>query len=355
MNAPEATTATAPLARTPLIIDTDPGIDDALAIMLAAASPEVELLGMTAVAGNVGLDKTAPNLAALADLVRFTGPVGIGAAGPLWRRDTLPAWDVHGVNGLGGYELPPSARAMEPALPLMARLIEASDSPVTIAAIGPLTNIAGLITHFPEAASQVARFVIMGGGTLDRQGNTTPAAEFNIYYDPDAAARLFAFGSETGIPITMVGLNVTDHALVGPAHLPLVFGAGGIGGSGGPCARMLAHIMANYETSRTSDDAEGSDGTGASGIFEGSDSTATAQHDAVALAAVIQPDILKTRSLFVDVENTGRLTSGMTVVDHLGLSGNAPNCDVALSVDVTRLRSLLNTRIAALDERLKEA
>ena len=324
-------------ASTPLIIDTDPGIDDALAIMLAASSPEVELLGMTAVAGNVGLDKTAPNLAALADLIGFTGPVGAGAAGPLWRRDTLPAWDVHGVNGLGGYELPVSPRTLEPAVPLMARLIEASDTPVTIAAIGPLTNIAGLITHFPAAAARIARFVIMGGATLDRPGNTTPTAEFNVYYDPDAAARLFAFGSETGIPITMVGLNVTDHALVGPGHLPSLFA------SGGPCSRMIGHIMANYETARTDDGAPGTE------------HTATAQHDAVALAAVIQPDILKTRSLFVDVENIGRLTSGMTVVDHLGLSGNAPNCDVALSVDVTRLRTLLNTRLAALDERLKEA
>ncbi|WP_017794345.1 nucleoside hydrolase [Leucobacter salsicius] len=316
-------------ARTPLIIDTDPGIDDALAIMLAVASPEVEVLGMTAVAGNVGLDKTAPNLAALADLVGFAGPIGIGAAGPLWRQDTLPAWDVHGENGLGGYELPATERILEPALPLLARLIEGSERPVTVAAIGPLTNIAGLITHFPRAAARVARFVIMGGATLDRPGNTTPAAEFNIYYDPDAAARLFAFGSETGVPITMVGLNVTDHALVGPAHLPALFA------SDGPCAQMVGHIMANYATDRSGD--------------------GTAQHDAVALAAVIDPDILETRSLFVDVENIGRLTSGMTVVDHLGLSGNAPNCDVALSVDVARLRTLLNTRIAALDERLKEA
>lgn len=317
---------------TPLIIDTDPGIDDALAIMLAMASPEVELLGMTAVAGNVGLDKTAVNLAALADLVGFTGPVGIGAAGPLWRRDTLPAWDVHGVNGLGGYALPESSRVLEPALPLMASLIMESATPVTIAAIGPLTNIAGLITHFPQAAARVARFVIMGGGTLDRPGNTTPAAEFNIYYDPDAAARLFAFGSETGIPITMVGLNVTDHALVGPGHLPTLLA------SDGPCARMVRHIMANYA-------AESSN----------SDLGEAAQHDSVALAAVIDPDILETRSLFVDVENVGRLTSGMTVVDHLGLSGSTPNCDVAMSVDVTRFRTLLNTRIAALDERLKEA
>lgn len=320
---------TAREARTPLIIDTDPGIDDALAIMLAVASPEVELLGMTAVAGNVGLDKTAPNLAALADLVGFTGPLGIGAASPLWRRDTLPAWDVHGENGLGGYSLPRSERLLEPALPLLARLIEASPRPVTVAAIGPLTNIAGLITHFPRAAAQVDRFVIMGGGTLDRPGNMTPAAEFNIYYDPDAAARLFAFGSETGVPITMVGLNVTDHALVGPGHLPALFA------SDGPCARMVAHLMANYATDRSDD--------------------GTAQHDAAALAAVIDPDILETRSLFVDVENIGRLTSGMTVVDHLGLSGNAPNCDVALSIDVARFRTLLNTRIAALDMRRKEA
>lgn len=309
----------------PIIIDTDPGIDDALAIMLAAASPEVEVLGIIAVAGNVGLDKTAPNAAALADLVGLDCPVGRGAAGPLWRRDTLPAWDVHGEDGFGGYALPASDRVIEPGVPLMARLIEESADPVTVVAIGPLTNIAGLITHYPDTARKVERFVIMGGGTLDRLGNMTPTAEFNIYYDPDSAAKLFDFG----VPITMVGLNVTERAIVGMQHLPA------LAASGGPAAKMVAHMMASAPSVHS-----------AEGIQ---------QHDSVALAAAFDPSIIETGHYFVDVENVGRLTSGMTVVDFAGLSGQAPNCDVALSVDLPRFRELLNTRVAALDARLKEA
>lgn len=307
----------------PIIIDTDPGIDDALAIMLAAASPEIEILGIIAVAGNVGLEKTAPNAAALADLLQLDCPVGKGAASPLWRRDTLPAWDVHGEDGFGGYSLPKSKRTLEAGVPLMARLIEGSADPVTVVAIGPLTNIAGLITHYPETAKKVERFVIMGGGTLAHLGNMTAAAEFNIYYDPDSAAKLFDFG----VPITMVGLNVTEKALVGPQHLPDLMA------SGGPAAKMVAHLMSNYNSEVTEE--------------------GMAQHDSVALAAALDPTIIETGHYFVDVENVGRLTSGMTVVDFGGFSGNEPNCDVALSVDLPRFRELINTRVSALDHRLK--
>ena len=160
----------------PIIIDTDPGIDDALAIMLAAASPEVEILGITAVAGNVGLEHTSRNAAALADLLRLDCPVGRGASGPLWRRDRNSASEVHGDNGFGGYELPSSSRVLEPALPLLVRLIESSAEPVTVVAIGPMTNIALLINEYPETARKVERFVIMGGGTqfriLTRRGRS---------------------------------------------------------------------------------------------------------------------------------------------------------------------------------------
>ncbi|PDQ36501.1 MAG: hypothetical protein B5766_00445 [Candidatus Lumbricidophila eiseniae] len=303
----------------PIIIDTDPGIDDALAIMLAAASPEVKILGIVAVAGNVGLEHTAANAASLADLLRLTCPVGRGASGPLWRRDTSSATEVHGTNGLGGYQLPTSTRPLEAGIPLCARLIETSPEPVTVVAIGPLTNIALLINQHPETARKVERFVIMGGGTLDVLGNTTPAAEFNIYYDPDAAACLFNFG----VPITMVGLNATHQALVGSAHLPRLLA------SGGPVAKMVAHLIASYhENHQPSDE--------------------SAQHDSLALAAVVDPSILTTSHLHVDVENIGRLTAGMTVVDHLGRTGK-PNCDVAIDVNVTQFRELLDSRLSQLD------
>lgn len=306
----------------PLIIDTDPGIDDAVAIMLAAASPEVRILGITAVAGNVGLEVTSANAVALADLLELDCPVGVGAAGPLWRRDTKPATDVHGTNGLGGFELPRSRRDVEPALPLLARLITQSPDPVTIAAIGPLTNVAGLLTHHPEAVSNIGELVFMGGGTGQHLGNATPAAEFNMYYDPDAAARVLA----SGIPMRMVGLNVTNTALVGPHHLPE------LQGSRGQVAQIVQHLLTTYRSS----------------VVDGG----TAQHDSVAIASVIDPSLLTTRHLHVDVENTGRLTSGMTVIDHEGALGEPPNCHVAVVLDVERFRSLLSERLTALDTRV---
>jgi inosine-uridine nucleoside N-ribohydrolase len=308
----------------PIIIDTDPGIDDALAIMLAAASPEVRILGISAVAGNVGLNQTAPNAAALADLLHLECPIGRGASGPLWRRDTASAAAVHGANGFGGYELPPSSRALEPAVPMLARLIEESADPVTVVAIGPLTNIALLINEYPETARKVERFVIMGGGALGDLGNATPAAEFNIYYDPDAAARMFAFG----VPITMVGLNATHRTLVGKTHLRALFT------SGGPIADMIGHMLGGYRDSLA-------------------DAGEMAQHDSLAMASVIDPAVITTKLLPVDVENTGRLTAGMTVVDFRPQAGTG-NCDVALEVDVQRFRDLLDTRLSALDTTLKE-
>lgn len=308
----------------PIIIDTDPGIDDAVAIFLAAASPEVDLLGIVSVAGNVGLHHTSANAAALADLLRLDIPLGKGANGPLWRRDTQPAEHVHGANGLGGYELPASTRTAEPGLELMARLIEESPEPVTLIAIGPLTNVAGLVTFYPETARKLERIVLMGGGTLEHMGNVTPAAEFNIYYDPDAAARVF----DSGLPITMVGLNVTNTALVGTKHLP------SLADSPGEIAAITRHLLSSYR-SKVEDNG-------------------TAQHDSVAIASVIDPSLIATKKLHVDIDNTGRLTAGQTVVDHDGGTGLEPNIDVALSIDLERFRELLDTRLSALDRSLTE-
>jgi len=308
----------------PIIIDTDPGIDDALAIMLAAASSEVEILGLVAVAGNVGIELTAPNTAALADMLGLECPVGRGASAPLWREATY-APQVHGENGFGGYVLPESKRELEPGVPLLARLIEESADPVTVVAIGPLTNIAMLMSEYPETARKIERLVIMGGGALRDQGNATPTAEFNIFVDPDAGARVFGFG----VPITMVGLNATHQALVGAQHLPDLMA------SGGPAAQMVAHLLGSYSDDANAETAE----------------VGMAQHDSLALAAVLDPSVITTEHLFVDVENTGRRTTGMTVIDYLGRWGE-PNCDVAFGVDVERFRELLNTRLTELDARL---
>ncbi len=195
---------------------------------------------------------------------------------------------------------------------MLARLIESSPDPVTIVAIGPLTNLALLMAEQPETTRKVERIIIMGGGTNDALGNATAAAEFNIYYDPDAAARVFDFG----VPLTMVGLNVTNRTLVSRKHLPSLFT------SGGKISHMVGHILDDHQQRW------GGDGS-------------MAQHDALAMAALIDPDVISTRLLPVDVENTGRLTAGMTVVDYRVSGGEGgdqrpANVDVALDVDVSR-------------------
>lgn len=315
---------------TNIIIDTDPGIDDALAIMLAAASPEVRILGMTAVAGNTGLEHTARNLAALADLLQLDVPLGKGAERPLWRRDTVPDSFVHGSDGFGGYSLPTSDRKLESAPELIARLVEESESSVTLVPIGPLTNVAIFMNLYPETARKLERIVLMGGGAQSVLGNATPTAEFNIYYDPDAAAKVFDFG----VPLTMVGLDVTHKALLYPRDFePLR-------ASGGPIADMALHMLGHYGEHAYSGD-KGADG-------------GAAQHDALAVAATFQPDIVSTQHLHVDVENVGRLTAGMTVVDMRANRPNGlpPNCDVALDVDVDHFRDLLISRLVHLDQQL---
>lgn len=309
-----------------IIIDTDPGIDDALAIMLAAASPEVKILGITAVAGNTGIEYTAPNAAALADLLGLDVPIGKGAAAPLWRRDTVPDASVHGADGFGGYRLPASSRTLEPAIELMARLVEEADGPVTLVAVGPLTNVALFMGSYPETARKLERIVIMGGGTQEVLGNATPAAEFNIYFDPDAGARVFDFG----VPITMVGLNVTHKALLYPADFQR------LDASGGKIAEMVSHMLGHYGEN----------------AYSGQEGGA-AQHDSLALAAAFDPEVITTERLHVDVENTGRLTAGMTVVDHRLNPELPPNCDVAMDVDAERFRKLLVDRLVELDSRIR--
>jgi len=309
----------------PIVIDTDPGIDDALAIMLAAASPEVDIRGLVAVAGNVSLEDTSRNAASLADLLRLDIPVGRGASGPLWRRDIDFAPQVHGEDGFAGHHLPASARPLEPGVPLLARLIEESAEPVTVVPIGPLTNIAMLVNEYPETARKVERFVIMGGGAFGDLGNVTAAAEFNIWFDPDAAARVFAFG----VPITMVGLNATHQALVGRQHLPRLFASGGV------VAEIVGHLLDGYHD------------------VVGTAEAATPQHDSLAVAALIDPAVITTVPAYVDVENVGRITAGMTLVDTSGRR-SAPNCDVAVDVDVVRFRELLDSRLSGLDAALRE-
>jgi pyrimidine-specific ribonucleoside hydrolase len=196
----------------PLVIDTDPGIDDALAILLALASPEVDLRLVTTVHGNVELAQTTENALRVLHLAgRPDVPVAAGARESLVHAQPERAGHVHGAAGLGGVELAPSAAGVDPrpAVVALAELLLSSPEPVTIAAVGPLTNNALLLRVFPDAAARIGRLVVMGGSAA-RGGNVTAAAEFNVWADPEAAAIVFA----AGVPHVVCPHDVTHHVLV---------------------------------------------------------------------------------------------------------------------------------------------
>lgn len=311
----------------PVIIDTDPGIDDALAIMLALASPELDLIGVTTVGGNTGIDHTTSNALRLLHLLeRDDIPVAAGAATPLVHADSQPDPSVHGDDGLGGVDLEAAPRSADPrsAVELMVDLIENSAEAVTLIAIGPLTNVALLSAANPQTYARLARIVIMGGGARVL-GNVTPAAEFNIWFDPEAAARVF----RAGVPVTMVGLDVT-HKATTSAHdwSPLRGGARLANAAMAMVDHYASYHLEHYGTSDT------------------------AQHDSLAVGAVIDAGLIEVRHCFVDVECAGTLTRGMTVVDLDALSGQEPNAQVAVDVDASGFNTLLVTRLAALDEKL---
>jgi len=307
----------------PVILDVDPGHDDAIAIMLACGAPELDLLAVTTVAGNVPLEKTIRNaLKVLTLLGREDVPVGAGAGAPL-ARPLATAEDIHGATGLDGPELPepgfePDGRG---AVRLMADVIEASGEPVTIVPVGPLTNVATLLRERPDllSAGRVREIVLMGGSM--GLGNTTPAAEFNIFVDPEAASEVFG----SGLPVTMVGLDVTHRAGAGPAEAERMRSLGRVGGV---AAELVGFFASTYRR-----------------VF-GFD--APPIHDAVAVASVADPAVLTTRRMRVDVECESELTRGETVCDLYGVTGREPNAAVAVGLDRERFFELLYRSLGAL-------
>jgi inosine-uridine nucleoside N-ribohydrolase len=295
---------------TPIVIDCDPGHDDAMAILLALASPEVDLVGVTTVAGNQTLDKTTRNALVTLEIGgRSDIPVVAGAAAPL-RRELRTAAHVHGETGLDGPELPePSAHAVD------ADPGEWLEPGVVLVATAPLTNVALWL----ERGIRPERIVWMGGSI--GEGNVTPAAEFNAFVDPEAAATVFA----SGIPIAMVGLDVTHKALFTRAHAERLRDAGRAG-------RFVAELSDFFQGFH-----ERSYGFGGSPI-----------HDAMAVAHVIDPTLLTTRHVNVAVETSSELCDGRTVVDLRGVTGREPNADVGVDVDADRFLELLVSRLASL-------
>lgn len=304
-----------------IVLDCDPGHDDALAITLALARPELSVLGITTVAGNSPLPNTTRNaLRMLALLDRTDVPVAAGADRPLVRDAWVPV-EFHGESGLDGADLPEPRSAPRPegALALAASLIEAADGPVTLVATGPLTNIALLLRARPGITARLERICLMGGSF--GEGNTTPAAEYNIWQDPEAARIVFG----AGIPVSMMGLDVTHRALfLGPdvARLEAL---------GTRISRIWAELLrffAEYHRRRY-----GWDGSPI--------------HDAVAVAHLAVPGLVATRDARVDVETTGDLTRGRTVADWENLRRLPLNVEAGVDIDRARFVDLLIDAVAS--------
>ncbi len=307
--------------RTPILIDCDPGHDDAMAILLALASPELELLGVTTVAGNASLANTTANAIRVLDHVgRADVPVAAGAERALVRPVHVPV-DVHGETGLDGPSLPPPSRAPveQHAIDFLAAQIGGCECPVTLVATGPLTNVALFLARHPRAAEALERVVIMGGAI--GEGNVTPAAEFNIWADAEAAQRVFT----SGLDLTMVGLDVTHQALLTPAHGERLRAAGRAG-------RLVAELRDYYARH-----------------YEGERAMAgAAVHDAVAVAQVARPQLLETPPCWARVECASELSRGRTVVALRPGPGREPNARAATAIDAGGFLELLVERIASL-------
>jgi inosine-uridine nucleoside N-ribohydrolase len=299
-----------------ILLDCDPGHDDAIALLLALASPELELLGVTTVAGNQTLEKTTANAIRVLDFVgRDEIPVAVGAERPLLREPFVAAY-VHGETGLDGPDLPPPRR--EPVGQHAVDFLAERVAGTTLVAVGPLTNVALLLARYPEARPE--RLVVMGGSI--GLGNVTPAAEFNIWADPEAAARVFG----SGLDITMIGLDVTHQALLMTEDAEQLRASGRTG-------RMVAELYDFFHRFHAD-----TYGFGGSPI-----------HDALAVAHVFRPELVETKPCHVAIECDSDLNRGRTVVDLWHRTDAEPNAEVGVGVDGRAFVELLLERLPTLD------
>jgi purine nucleosidase len=311
-------------ARRKIIIDTDPGQDDAVAILLALASPELEILGLTAVAGNVPLALTQKNARMICELAgKPETLVFAGAETPLMR-DLVTAENVHGRTGLDGPVLP------DPVMPLQGEhgvdfivrtIMHAEPGTVTLCTLGPLTNVALALIREPRIAGRVERIVMMGGGYFE-QGNVTPSAEFNIYVDPHAAERVF----RAGIPITMMPLDVTHKALTTRERVSRIRALGT------PVGIATAQMLDFFE--RFDERKYGTDGG--------------PLHDPCVIAWLLKPELFTGRECNVSVETMSELTMGSTVIDWWQVSGRPHNALVMRDIDADGFFEMLTERLARL-------
>ncbi len=307
-----------------IIIDTDPGQDDAVAILLALASPEIEVLGLTCVAGNVPLALTAKNARIICELAgRPDLPVYAGCDRPL-KRDLVTAEHVHGKTGLDGIALP------DPTMPLaeghavdflIETLRREPAGSVTLCPIGPLTNIATALHRAPEIAGRIRQIVLMGGAYFE-VGNITPAAEFNIYVDPEAADVVF----RSGVPLVVMPLDVTHKALTTRPRIEAFRALG----------TRVSEAVASWTDFFERFDMEkyGSEGA--------------PLHDPCTIAWLLRPDLFAGREINVEIELHGQYTAGMTVADWWRVTKRAPNALFIRDVDADGFYALLTERLARL-------
>ena len=309
----------------PLIIDCDPGQDDAVMLLLALASPdELDILGVTAVAGNVPLALTARNARLICELAgRPDMSVYAGCPRPLVR-EPITAEEVHGTTGIDGFDIHEPDQPLAPGHAIdfiVETLLAAAEDSLTLVPTGPLTNVAMAMVKEPRIVPKIREIVLMGGA-MREGGNTTPAAEFNVLVDPHAAHVVFRCGR----PITVMGLDVTHQALTTPARLEAIRAIGNDAG------RAVTAMLSFY--SRHDIDKYGAPGA--------------PLHDPCTIAYLLQPELFEAKSVNVEIEISSDLTMGASVVDYWGVSGRAANADWIHTIDADGFYALLTERLGRL-------
>lgn len=307
---------------TPIVLDCDPGHDDAVAILLAVSSPAIELLAVTTCFGNCAVSDATRNALRVLTLAGATDvPVAEGAAGPLQGELALGNY-VHGRSGLDGPELPEPAFDVVPesAVELLSRTLREHPEPVSLVVTGPMTNVGQLLRDQPELVEHVAEVIFMGGST--ESGNHTPTAEFNTYADPEALDIVLS----SGVPVRMVGLNLTHQALATPEVVERMGAMKHL--LGRTCAEWMGFFGSSYKA-----------------VWE---FDAPPVHDPCTVAALIDPEVIQWREAFLAVELEGRWTRGTTVADIYGrYPDQQANSRVAVRLDSTRYWDLV---LSALDD-----